>query len=54
MEGVALARSRVGLRRARRLREEVEFRDSGDGMLFSEVCLGIVRNIRASFEVAVE
>lgn len=37
VEGVALARFGVGLRRMRRLDVEAEFRDFGDTILFAEV-----------------
>jgi hypothetical protein len=54
MEGVVLGRCRVKLRRARPLCVGVEFCDSDIEVLFGEVCLGFVRNIRALFRVVVE
>jgi hypothetical protein len=47
MEGVALARRGVLLQRARHLDAMVEFRDSDDGILFSEVCFVLLRLIGA-------
>jgi hypothetical protein len=51
VEGVALVR---GLWGARHLDAMCEFRDSGDAILFSEVCLVFLRLIRALLEVVVE
>ena len=47
VEEVALAWDEVGLRRARRLSVEFEFRDSGDGIVFSKVCLEFLQIMRA-------
>jgi hypothetical protein len=44
----------VGQRRARPLCVGVEFCDSDLEVLFGEVCLGFVQNIRALFRVVVE
>ncbi len=44
----------MGLHRARRLGEGVEFRDSDDGMLFSNVILVSISLIRAQFGVVAE
>jgi hypothetical protein len=54
VEGVALTWFGIGLRRARRLNIEIEFRDSDILMLFSEVSLVFLKLIGAIFGVVVD
>jgi hypothetical protein len=54
MEGVALTWFGIGLRRARYLDAEIEFRDSDILMLFSKVSLVFLQLIGAIFGVVVD